>query len=192
MTEDDGLTPAEDAGDAAELRGDGPPRAAIAVALVLGVAAVLTIVVIALNRQPARGPVPVATLPAPQATSAECDTLLATAPEDLDGYRRTEILEPAPAGVLAWRNDAGQFPVIMRCGLDRPADFVVGAPMQVVSDVSWFRVADAGLVSWFVVDRPVYIALTLPENSGPGPIQQLSELIAEVLPVRPIEPGPPR
>ena len=186
--DDDGFTTAEAAGPSR----DGPPRAAIAVALVLAIAALVTIVVVALNRQPARGPVPVATLPAPQASSADCDSLLATAPQDLDGYLRAEIMEPAPAGVLAWRNDSGQFPVILRCGLDRPADFVVGSPMQVVGEVSWFRVADSGLISWFVVDRPVYIALTLPENSGPGAIQQLSELIAEVLPARPIDPGPPR
>ena len=188
MTDDDESTPAKPLVEPA----DGPPRPVVAIALVLGVAAVLTIIVIALNRQPSQGPVPVATLPAPQAGSADCTELLAAAPQSLDDYRRAEILEPAPAGVLAWRSDTGQLPVIMRCGLDRPGDFVVGVPLQVVNDVQWFRVADAGLVSWFAVDRPVYIALTLPDGSGPGPIQQLSVAIAETLPARPIDPGPPR
>ena len=82
--------------------------------------------------------------------------------------------------------------MILRCGLERPSDFVVGTPLQMVDAVSWFRAAEADRVTWFAVDRPVYIALTLPADSGPTPIQQLSALIAGTLPQQPIDPAPPR
>ena len=56
----------------------------------------------------------------------------------------------------------------------------------------WFRVAERRTaVTWFAVDRPVYVALTLPQESGPTPIQELSDVIAKKLPPRPIDPAPP-
>ncbi|CAN5246756.1 hypothetical protein BH11ACT7_BH11ACT7_32420 [soil metagenome] len=48
------------------------------------------------------------------------------------------------------------------------------------------------LTTWFAVDRPVYVALTLPAGSGPTPIQELSRTITKTLPARDLEPGPPR
>ena len=88
---------------------------------------------------------------------------------------------------------------MLRCGLDRPAEFVVGSPIQVVDRVQWFEVTagqqsagDAGRSTWYTVDRPVYVALTLPSGSGPTPIQQLSELIDHTIAAVPINPGPAR
>ena len=46
--------------------------------------------------------------------------------------------------------------------------------------------------TWVSVDRPVYVALTLPNDSGPSPIQTVSDLITRTLPAVPIRPGPPR
>ena len=46
--------------------------------------------------------------------------------------------------------------------------------------------------TWFAVDRPVYIALTLPQGSGPTPIQEISDVIAKSLPAKAIDPAPPR
>ena len=56
--------------------------------------------------------------------------------------------------------------MIMRCGLDRPTEFVVGAPIQMVNEVQWFRIEDTELrrSTWLCVDRPVYVALTLPDS----------------------------
>ncbi|MCV7169737.1 DUF3515 domain-containing protein, partial [Mycobacterium manitobense] len=110
----------------------------------------------------------------------------------------------------AWRAEPGAEPVVLRCGLDRPAEFVVGAPLQMVDAVAWFRVgearageagvgeADAGggqsgdgtRSTWYAVDRPVYVALTLPAGSGPTPIQLMSATITETLPARPADPAP--
>ena len=82
--------------------------------------------------------------------------------------------------------------MILRCGLDRPVEFVVGSPLQVVDPVQWFRVVDEERSTWFAVDRPVYVALTLPPGSGPTPIQTISEVIAKSLPAKPIDPAPVR
>jgi hypothetical protein len=42
------------------------------------------------------------------------------------------------------------------------------------------------------VGRPVYVALTLPDGSGPTPIQLLSRAVAQAMPATPVNPGPVR
>ena len=169
---------------------DGPPRAVFIAAIVVAVAAVVTVLAIAATREPTRTPVPIAAVPAPAAGDPYCGALMTALPEQLGDYRRAAAVEPVPQGAAAWQADPGTDPVVLRCGLDRPADFVVGTPLQMVDEVSWFRVAESDRTTWFAVDRPVYVALTLPRDSGPTPIQKLSDVIVESLPARPIAPGP--
>lgn len=178
-----------------DTRGDGPPRAALVAAIVLAVVAVIAILVVVAVMQRQRGPAPVAlsTVPAPAADGPDCARLVDALPAQLGDYRRASLVDPAPAGAAAWQRDDGGEALVLRCGLERPADFVVGAPLTVVDAVSWFRVQDSGdaeRATWFVVDRPVYVALTLPPGSGPDAIQSVSTAIADVLPARPVAPGP--
>ena len=178
-----------------ETEHDGPPKVALIAALVIAAVAALAVVLIARHDEPGRTPVPIAPVPAPQADAAPCTALIAALPDRLGDYQRAPAADPVPAGAAAWQADTGTEPVILRCGLERPADFVLGAPLQLVDAVSWFRVADAsgdGRVTWYAVDRPVYIALTLPPGSGPAPIQTLSAVIAGTMPAQPIDPAPPR
>jgi hypothetical protein len=42
------------------------------------------------------------------------------------------------------------------------------------------------------VDRPVYVALTLPDGSGPTPIQLISAAVAKAMPAVPVNPAPVR
>ena len=144
--------------------------------------------------QPSQSPVVIPAVPAPLASGPECGKLLDKLPDQLGDYQRTVPAEPVPAGAAAWTPEPAGEPVVLRCGLERPVDFVVGAPIQMVNAVQWFRVADpaADRTTWFAVDRPVYLALTLPGGSGPTPIQQMSDVIAETLPATPISPAPPR
>ncbi|WP_246541030.1 DUF3515 domain-containing protein [Mycobacterium spongiae] len=179
---------------------DGPPRAWIIAALALAVAAIAVVLVVAANHQAPEKPVAIAAVPAPQATSAACHDLLAELPQRLGDYRRAAVAEPTPEGATAWRAGPQSTPVILRCGLARPAEFVVGAPIQIVDQVQWFQVtedpgsagsrpADAGRSTWYTVDRPVYVALTLPPGSGPTPIQELSAVIDHVMAAVPINPA---
>ena len=160
-------------------------------ALAVAVVAVGAVLAVAATRRTPPAPVVVGAVPAPQADSAECRSLLATLPDRLGDYRRAETAQPTPAGAAAWQ--AGDEPVILRCGVDRPAEFVVGAPIQMVDQVQWFELVDpaSGRSTWLCVDRPVYLALTLPDGSGPSPIQTMSEVIDRTMPAIPIRPGKP-
>lgn len=171
---------------------DGPPRTVLIAALVVALVAVGAVLAIAASRRPPTRPVAIAAVPAPQAEATECRTLLADLPDRLGDLSRASAAAPVPAGTAAWGN--AEEPVIMRCGLDRPAEFVVGSPLQVVDDVQWFRLEDPDTrrSTWIAVDRPVYVALTLPLGSGPTPIQVLSAAIARAMPATPIRPGPAR
>ncbi len=174
--------------------GDGPPRSLLIAAIAVAVGAVIIVLVIAGVRQLPEQlqPVPIVSVPAPHAESPECRALMDALPEQLGDYRRAEAAEPAPVGAAAWQNQPDAEPVILRCGLDRPEEFVVGAPIQVVEPVQWFELTDADRSTWFAVDRPVYIALTLPGGSGPTPIQEISEAISQTMPATPIDPAPAR
>lgn len=174
---------------------DGPPRGVIVTAVILAVAAIGGILAIAALRQAPR-PVAVTAVPAPQAGSPACRTLAAALPQRLGDYARVPIAEPVPTGAAAWRAESDEPPVVLRCGVDRPADFVDGRPIQLVDHVQWFQTAaaaqsagGAGATTWCTVDRPVYVDLTLPPGPGPAPIQQLSEVIERTLAAVPIEPA---
>jgi hypothetical protein len=188
--------------------GDGPPRSLLIAALVVAVGAVVAVLVVAavLQRPAARAPIAITSVPAPRADSPECRALIEALPEQLGDYRRAAVLDPAPAGAAAWQTESGGEALILRCGLDRPAEFVVGSPIQVVDAVQWFRVGEAGAgndgvgedgssegrSTWFAVDRPVYVALTLPSGSGSTPIQALSATITESLRATAVDPAPAR
>ncbi len=183
---------------------DGPPRSLLIAAIAVAAVAIIAVLVIAAVRQLPEQlqPVPIPSVPAPRAESRECAALMAALPESLGDYRRAPAADPAPAGAAAWQAAPDAELVVLRCGLDRPAEFVVGSPIQVVDEVQWFEVSEAGGqersdpgnsqggTTWFTVDRPVYIALTLPGGSGPTPIQDISEVTARTLPARPIDPAP--
>jgi hypothetical protein len=173
--------------------GDGPPRSLLIAAIALAVTAIVAVLAIAAVRQLPEQlqPVPIATVPAPSSASSECAALTAALPDQLGDYRRA-VVDTTDPGVAAWQTSPDAEPVILRCGLDRPAEFVVGAPIQVVEPVQWFELTDADRSTWFAVDRPVYIALTLPSGSGPTPIQEISEAISKTMPARPIDPAPAR
>jgi Protein of unknown function (DUF3515) len=171
---------------------DGPPRSLLIAAILVAAGAIIGILVVAVLRQspPGRQPVAIASVPAPSGDSADCRALLGALPDQLGDYRRAPAAQPAPQGAAAWTT--GGEPIILRCGLERPAEFVVGSPLQVVDAVQWFELADQGRSTWFAVDRPVYLALTLPQGSGPTPIQEVSGIIAKSLPAKPIDPAPAR
>jgi hypothetical protein len=175
-------------GDSEGAEYDGPPRAALIAALVLAVGTVGVILAIAATRH-RTAPAVIAAVPAPQANDPACRKLTDALPQRLGDYRRAQVVQPAPVGAAAWQSAGAGDPVVLRCGLERPADFVVGSPIQVVDRVQWFQVSQDQGSTWYTVDREVYVALTLPQGSGPTPIQQLSELIDRIMPARPIDPS---
>lgn len=166
---------------------DDPPRTALIAALVIAIVAVgAVLTVVAFHRVP-RQPVPIPTVAAPDAADPVCAALLDVLPRKLGDYARAAVAQPAPEGAAAWTAGNGE-PIVLRCGLERPNEFVVGSPIQTVDAVQWFQLTDQGRATWYTVDRSVYIALTLPPRSGPAPIQQLSALIDATVPAVSIDP----
>lgn len=176
---------------------DGPPRWAIVAAVAVAVVAIVAGLAYVALRQadPAVPEVAIAAALAPLADSAPCRALIGQLPDSMGEFRRAAAAEPAPAGTAAWRGSTVTEPVILRCGVERPADFVVGSPLQMVDAVSWFEARDGSSATWYAVDRGApgtYVALTLPQGSGPTPIQTVSELIEKLMPTRPLDPAPAR
>jgi hypothetical protein len=177
---------------------DGPPRVLIITAVVLAVTAIGVIVILAATRQASPRPVALPAVPAPQSANPACRALADALPQRLGDYQRAPVAQPAPEGATAWRAGPDSAPVVLRCGVDRPPGFVVGSAIQVVDRVQWFQAeagqqsaGDAGRSTWYTVDRPVYLGLTLPSGSGPTPIQQLSEVIDHTIAAVPIDPARP-
>lgn len=193
---DDAGTRSENAAAADETREQRHP-AVIATAIALPVALVVGVLVaaIAVNSSPAHDPVALGPVDAPDAAGAQCSTLLDALPDELGDYSRADLADPAPAGVRAWVSaEENAEPVVLRCGLPRPIGFDVAAPLQVIDGVQWFEVSgendgiDAS--TWFVVDRGTYIALTIPGDSGPTPLQDASSAVSAALPQQPLDPAP--
>ncbi len=138
-------------------------------------------------------PVPIVPVPAPTGGRArECAALMEALPDQLGDYRRapwtTRTARAPPHG--------RQHPMTSRssCGADwtGPPNSSSACTIQVVEPVQWFELTDADSSTWFAVDRPVYIALTLPSGSGPTPIQEISAAISQTMPAKPIDPAPAR
>ncbi|MEU2000249.1 DUF3515 domain-containing protein [Rhodococcus sp. NPDC019627] len=169
--------------------------ALIATAVALPVALVIGIVVAAViaGRNPAKSPVSLGPVPAPAAASAECTALMAGLPDALGEYTRAELTPPAPAATAAWQPAEGE-PLVLRCGLDRPAEFDQASSLQVINGVQWFEISgeSAGIdaSSWFAVDRGIYVGLTVPRGVGPTPLQEMSDAVSKVLPQKPLDPAP--
>ncbi len=137
-------------------------------------------------------PLAVAPVDAPQATDGRCITLLANLNGDLPAGGGTlaqrALADPVPAGVRAWA--ASPRPVVLRCGLPRPAELTPTSALLVVNGVDWLRlddgVPDPVVVSYVAVDRPVYVVVTIPPAVGSGPLQQVSDVVRTTLPATPV------
>ncbi len=159
--------------------------AALAVALAVAVA------VFALTRPSpdasAAGPLPLVPVPAPQSGAPGCTTLLGAVPTELTSngkqVKLRELAAPAPPATVAWGADD---PLVLRCGLDRPPELTPTAQLRLVNGVQWLQVAGEGASTWYVVDREVYAALTVPDSAGTGPLQEISDTVAAKLPARPL------
>jgi Protein of unknown function (DUF3515) len=169
-----------------------PPRrlillaAAIAVVFAAGVA-VLGLIARSTSDQPGNAPLAVVGVSAPRADSQDCAKLTGALPAELisngaELTRRT-LAQPAPPATVAWGEPDA---IVLRCGLDRPQELTPTSQLRVVSGVQWLPVEGPGSSTWYVVDRAVYLALTVPDSAGTGPLQQISDTVAAALPAVPL------
>lgn len=131
------------------------------------------------------GPLALAGVEAPDAAAPECAKLVDALPAKLPSkgaeLARLTLADPAPPAAAAWAGDRGE-PVVVRCGLPKPAEYAPTAQLREVSKVTWLPVEGDGASTWYTVDRAVYVALTIPDDAGTGVVQEMSETIAKVLP----------
>ncbi|WP_053736928.1 DUF3515 domain-containing protein [Nocardia sp. NRRL S-836] len=135
------------------------------------------------------GPLALVSIDAPDAGSPPCTSLVEKLPLGLpsgkDMLPRREVATPAPPAAVAW-GDAQHDPVVLRCGLPRPAELTPSAQLRVISDVQWLQLPGSGSSTWVVVDRGVYVALTVPDDAGTGPLQDISTTVRDLLPKQPV------
>ncbi|GAA3009403.1 DUF3515 domain-containing protein [Actinokineospora diospyrosa] len=140
---------------------------------------------------PRTGPVGLVPVDAPAAGAPECATLTAALPAALPNGDKTlprlAVADPAPVGAAAWGDQVGD-PVVLRCGLGKPPELTPTAGLREVSKVRWLVVEGDGASTWFAVDRPVYVALTLPSGLGTGPLQTVSEVVGQALAAQEVRP----
>ena len=70
----------------------------------------------------------------PSSAPSACAAVMATLPKTLDGLDERDT-SPASTDVRAW----GDPPVVVRCGVDRPADYDPTAGCAQVNRVGWYE-----------------------------------------------------
>jgi hypothetical protein len=131
--------------------------------------------------------------PTPSAAAIDpCAQVLSQLPVQLDGYNPRRI-EPSPdsgAPVAAWGDPA----IVLQCGVGRPAALteasgaliidvpVTDVPAASVGPVDWLPVSITGATVFTVVNRAVYIQVTVPKSYTQPPLASLSTAIAAALP----------
>ncbi len=137
----------------------------------------------------ARADLPVLEVPVPPVTpetDAACPAFMTDLPIELAGLASRRVLSDTPYA-YAW----GEPPVVLRCGVERPAGFVRGGPPLIqLNGVQWFvDDSDPDRYVWTAVDRPVYVELTLPAEVDSEPAIALSGPLAATMPAQEPQPG---
>ncbi|HWN34218.1 MAG TPA: DUF3515 domain-containing protein [Pseudonocardia sp.] len=154
--------------------------------------------------RPDNRPLALPPVEAPDAAGPDCTRLLAALPATLTAspapLPRLALLAPAPAGVAAWAGtapattassasgsvsgSASGDPVVLRCGLPKPPELTNSSALIVIDGVSWLNLSQPDRDTFIAVDRPVYLAVTVPRGLGTGPVQTLSDIVRTALPAR--------
>ncbi len=170
------------------------PQPAVLIAIALPLLLALALAAVAIGARlgvvggpPAPDTSPLAVVPveAPAATEPLCTALLAALPAELPTadapLQQRPLAAPVAAGVRAWA--AVPRPVVVRCGLPRPAELTPTSALLEINGVRWLPLQDQPeLITYVAVDRPVYVILTAPTAAGSGPIQAVSDAVRGTLP----------
>lgn len=137
---------------------------------------------------PARDELPVLDVPVPPVTpeaDAACPALMTDLPIELAGQASRRVRSDTPYA-YAW----GEPPVVLRCGVARPAGFVLGAGLIQLDQVQWFvDDSDPDRTVWTAVDRSVYVEVAVPAGVDSAPVLALSSLISATMPAQEPQPG---
>lgn len=105
-------------------------------------------------------------------------------PQTLDGLK-PRVVHPRPDTpfVVAWGDPA----ILFRCGVARPAELRPQSSDQIFSANGaagpyWLPVRDAKETTWTVIDRSVYIQLSVPNAYSQPPLAPVGAAVVKGLP----------
>lgn len=130
-------------------------------------------------------PLPVEVPPVTPQADASCPALMAQLPLELAGEQSRPVVSDSPFA-YAW----GEPPVVLVCGVDRPAALERTSPLIQISGVNWLvDTTDPDRIVWTAVDRPVYVQVTVSADTDSAPVTALGPVINDTLPLQPIDAG---
>jgi hypothetical protein len=131
-------------------------------------------------------PLPVPVPPVTPETEEPCSAVMAALPLELNGEPSRPV-QSESLFAYAW----GEPPVVLVCGVDRPAGYVAGVSAIQINGVQWYvDTDDPETTVWTTVDRPVYVEVQLPAAVDSAPVTALSTVIGAALPYVEPTPGP--
>lgn len=122
-------------------------------------------------------PLDVDTPPVTAQADAVCPRLIGSLPLQLDDARQRPVRSATPYAA-AW----GEPPVVLRCGVARPAALAADSYLLGVSGVTWFQESVPGATVWTAVDRAVYVEVSIPTGRSGQLLSGLAAVIAERVP----------
>ncbi|SNS05929.1 Protein of unknown function [Geodermatophilus pulveris] len=130
-------------------------------------------------------PLPVPVPPVTPEAEAACPALMGQLPLELAGEQSRPVDSDSPFA-YAW----GEPPVVLVCGVERPAALEPTSPLIQISGVNWLvDTTDPDRVVWTAVDRPVYLQVTVSADTDSAPVTALAPVINDTLPLQPIGAG---
>jgi hypothetical protein len=125
-------------------------------------------------------PLPVEVPPVTPEADASCPALMAALPLELAGEPSRAVQSDTPYA-YAW----GEPPIVLVCGVDRPAALEPTSPLIQINGVNWLvDTSDPDTVVWTAVDRPVYVQVTVSADTDSAPVTALGPVIGDTLPIR--------
>jgi hypothetical protein len=103
---------------------------------------------------------------------------MAALPLELAGEPSRPVQSDTPYA-YAW----GEPPIVLVCGVDRPAGLEPTSPLIQINGVNWFvDTGDPEQVVWTAVDRPVHVQVTVSADTDSAPVTALGPVIGDALP----------
>jgi hypothetical protein len=125
-------------------------------------------------------PLPVDVPPVTAEAEASCPALMAALPLELAGEPSRAVQSDSPFA-YAW----GEPPVVLVCGVARPAGLEPTSPLIQINGVNWFVDTSApDAIVWTAVDRPVHVQVTVSADTDSAPVTALGPVLNDALPAR--------
>jgi hypothetical protein len=119
------------------------------------------------------------------AADAPCTSLFQALPVQLEGDD-PRVVQSASPYVRAW----GDPPVVVVCGVAKPAGFTADAGLIQINGVAWYVDTSAkDTVVWTAVDRAVYVQVQVPASADSSSVTDLTAPIVRTLPAQAPAPG---